>query len=342
MSQKIQKSLTNCVDNLLPILDEVNSLQNVERTLHHIVEQLVKDLNCKTCAIVEINPTTEYLEIRNFHGLSWSFCKNFRKKIDSPIIHDLIWKSESIYIPDKKFASILADELQMEHEFVSCYAVQLMANYQPLGFLYIDSDEPDNFVGEQQLVAQFYARLISMSISKERLYIELRRLNHLDEESGAIRYDHYFPRLQEIFHQAKRLNENFSVLLLDIEKYTSILKLYGIDVVRQMLKELVMLISQNLRQYDGLCRFGADEFLITLPGTTLSSAVEAAKKIQTVVKDAEFTQKKLKIRFFTGVANFPDNCSGISGLLTAAKNALLEAKRENRTDVVISLNEKYD
>ncbi|MGD9900760.1 MAG: GGDEF domain-containing protein, partial [Calditrichaceae bacterium] len=96
------------------------------------------------------------------------------------------------------------------------------------------------------------------------------------------------------------------------------------------------------RQYDGLCRFGADEFLITLPGTTMSSAIDAAKKIQNVVKETEFTQNKLKVRFFTGVANFPENCSGISGLLTAAKNALLEAKRENRTDVVIRLTEKFD
>jgi GGDEF domain-containing protein len=45
------------------------------------------------------------------------------------------------------------------------------------------------------------------------------------------------------------------------------------------------------------------------------------------VTNTEFTSNKLKINVSIGVASYPENAKELGGLLTATKNALVEAKR---------------
>lgn len=342
MAAEIKKSLFNCLNDLISIMDEINALHNAEHTLHRVVEQLVKDLNCKTCAIVQINLDTELLEIRNSQNISWTFSKNYRKQIATPIIAELIWKGQPIHISDKRYAATFADELKMEQDFNSAYAVQLIANHQPLGFLYVDSDEYNHFPTERQLIVNLYARVISLCIFLERLTAQLKKLDWQDTDSGAVRFEHYFPILQELFERSHRLKENFSVFILDIEKYSSLIKSYGVEVTTALLKDLVTLINKNLRQYDGISRFGADEFLVALPGTKKNEALEVARKIENLITKSEFTNHKLKVDVFIGVANYPDDSESINGLITAAKNALFNAKRRKNLSHIATVDEKFE
>jgi transcriptional regulator with GAF, ATPase, and Fis domain len=78
----------------IEILEEVSGMQSLDRTLHKIIRFLVKNIQCQTCAVIQINSQTEALEIINSYGLSWNFCKRYRKQIGSDAIHALIWGGE--------------------------------------------------------------------------------------------------------------------------------------------------------------------------------------------------------------------------------------------------------
>lgn len=334
---QVRKSMSNCLVDLLPIMDELNALQSSERTQHRIVEQLVKDLDSKTCAILEINQETELLEIKNFHNLSWEYCKNFHKPIDGNVLTELIWKGTPIYIPNRNAAASFEDQVKLEHEFNSAYLVQLIANQKPLGLLYIDSDKEDHFQSEQKLMAQLYAKIISTNLFLNGVNQKLDHLEKEDSESTAVRYEHYYPRLKEMFYRSQRLNETFSIIILDIRKFTSVVKTYGMDTVNELLKELVTLLGKNLRQYDGLCRFGSDEFLVTLPGVQVSDAEKVANKILGSVAKTKFTHQDLDIGLSLGIANYPANSQNLDGLITAVRSALYESKRvETSSKIVVS------
>jgi diguanylate cyclase (GGDEF)-like protein len=327
---------------LIPIFDNIINLGSRERILHQIVDKIVRHLECQTCAVVQINPETELLEILNFHNLSWKFCKDYRKKIVSPILRELIWKGNPINIPNRSFASTFADELKMENDFVSCFAVQLAASHQPLGFLYLDSVKEGFFEEEQRILVEFYARMISSCIFLDRLSEKLKRLQHEDVDSGAVKFEQFFPKLQDIFHRSYRMKENTSAILFDIEGYASLIKLYGMDVTRTLLKEFVKLLKANLRPYDEISRFGADEFLVILPGTKKIVAVSVAEKFNALIKKAEFTDQKIKISVFAGVVGYPENCKSAKGLITACKNALYEAKRTHVENKIAIIDEVFD
>ncbi|MBN1406270.1 MAG: sensor domain-containing diguanylate cyclase [Calditrichaceae bacterium] len=335
-------SFVECARGVLPILDEVVSLHSPERIMHNIVEQLVKNIHCKTCAIVQINQTTDILEISNFHNLSWKFCKDYRKQIISPVMRNLIWQNEPIHIPNYAKATHLAEELKMENDFVSCIAVQLSANQQPLGFLYLDSDKANHFSEKMQYLIQMYARIISMCIFNERMTEKLKRLQLEDSESGAMRYEQFYPRMQELFHRSHRLHESLSVILIDIAHYGGIIQTYGLDVAKELLQQFVVLMKNNLRPYDPITRFGADKFLIVLQATNCDIAYKVTQRINLLFKTAEFTEQKLKLAVTIGVANYPENCVTLNGLINAAKHALLESKRHQEKGGIAMSEGKFD
>lgn len=335
-------SFVECAKGVLPILDEVVSLHSPERIMHNIVEQLVKNIQCKTCAIVQINQTTDILEISNFHNLSWKFCKEYRKQIISPVMRNLIWQSEPIHIPNFAKATHLAEELKMENDFVSCIAVQLSANQQPLGFLYLDSDEANHFTEKMQYLVQMYSRIISMCIFNERMTEKLKKLQTEDSESGAMRYEQFYPRMQELFHRSHRLHENLSMILLDIAHYSGVIQTYGLDVAKELLQQFVALLKNNIRPYDPITRFGADKFMIVLQATNSDIAFKVTQRINNLFEKAEFTEQRLKLNVTIGVANYPENCVTLNGLINAVKHALLESKRHQEKGGTSVAEGKFD
>jgi diguanylate cyclase (GGDEF)-like protein len=340
MSIKPRKSIFNCISNMLDVLDGINNLQGQEKILHRIVNLLIKDLGCKTCAIVEMHPQTKLMEIKNFHGLSWSFCKDYRKQMSGEELSSLLWKGNPIYAKNAYDTEKIPHVLRLNDDAVSCYVARLMAKNQPMGFLYVDSDEDDYFKPEQQQIITLYSKLISMNIFLNRLWSETKVLQKTDE-SGAVRYDHFHAYMQEVFDRSRRLDENFCLMLLDVQGYGNIVKKYGIDCSATLMKELVTIVENNLRLYDGLCRYTADTLLIAFPGSNIENAHRAADKLLGLINSRVFTKEKLKIMVHVGLASYPENSKDLGGLLTAVRNALLEAKRTMREIFMLNENDVY-
>jgi diguanylate cyclase (GGDEF)-like protein len=333
MITDISVSAKQCMVEMIHILNDINAMQNLERTLHNIVKALTSHLSCQTCAIIRLNPDTQELEIVNSHGLSWQFCKAYRKKIVSSVISDLIWKDTPVYIADQKDNLQLAGELKLEKEFRSCFGISLTANKKPLGYLYVDSDSADHFQADDQLMISFFSRIISLAMLKDNLQRELQNASVIDHETGTIHYNHFYGRLHESLSRAQRLNENLSLILLDVVKFDKILLSNGLETGRKLMRDLAQSVKNTIRKYDALSRFGTDELIISLAGHSRAEALDCAKKLYQKITSSSFTEHKIMIDVTIGLASFPENAKDINGLLTATKNALSEAKRKANVNI---------
>jgi diguanylate cyclase (GGDEF)-like protein len=326
--------MTETVD----ILNEINGMQNIERTLHDIVQKCADYLKCQTCAVVFVNRPNRALEILNSHGLSWKYCKEFRKKNISSEIEEIIWAMEPVYLKNSQDDPGLANLLKLENDFGSCYCVSLMANHRPLGYLYLDSIEPDHFSPDDLLLIRLYAQIISLAFIKDILQKELQNPSIEDPETGAIRYQYFYGRLQEAVAKAQRLNEQLSVILIDVVKFDNVLSIYGMDTAKMVMSELVQLIKGQIRPYDELSKFGTDEVIISLPGNSPDQARASTDKFYKKIRETIFTDNLLEIDVSIGIANFPANAKDAGGLLTATKNALAEAKRHPSARIIQAKN----
>ena len=159
-----------------------------------------------------------------------------------------------------------------------------------------------------------------------------------DEDTGVIKYSYFYGRLQHAISRSQRLKENLALILLDVAKFDTLLSLYGIQVTRELMHDLIALLKNHIRNYDALSKFGTDEVIISLPGSSGRDALSCTQKLYQLIRKTKFTKHKLHIDVSIGIASYPENAKELSGLLTAIKNALLDAKRHPKETIVLSEN----
>lgn len=328
--------------SILSILDKLNNAQDCDRILDDIINEFVKTLHFKTCAVVELNPKTEFLEIRKCYNLPWKFCKNYRKTIDSPLLKEIIWGGQHFSIPDRQYDLRVVEQLSMEHEFTSSYVAPLISQQQPLGFLYIDSDELNYFNEQRKDIVHIFAKIISACMFRDRLSEKLKRSERLNDDSGALSYESCLPHLKENFHRSMRMNEPYSFLLIDLEQFDRIIIQYGLEEAENVLKGIVNMVKTHLRKDDEMYRFGADEFLVSLPAVNRDNAKEIAEEISGLFQEEKFGDHHLAVNVYIGIATYPQNAPSLNGLLTASKNALQLAKKMDNKPRIATIETVYE
>jgi diguanylate cyclase (GGDEF)-like protein len=179
-----------------------------------------------------------------------------------------------------------------------------------------------------QLIVQLYARIVSLAFLKENLMRDLSKHAEKDERTGAFDYSIFYNRLQEGIARAQRLEENLSLVIIDVVKFDQLLTSYGDEVCTELMNEMMVIINKHIRKYDSLSKFGTDEIIISLPGNSSEEALGCVDKLYQIITESSFAHDKLKIDVSIGLATYPDNARTFSGLLTAVKHALVECKRK--------------
>lgn len=78
----------------------------------------------------------------------------------------------------------------------------------------------------------------------------------------------YFEKLaQERIKETLRKQQNFSLLMIDADKFKNVNDTYGHKTGDKVLTELVACCQNDLREDDIVCRFGGEEFIIYLDNT---------------------------------------------------------------------------
>lgn len=321
------------------ILQTLKSTNQYEQVLHLIVDRLVRIYKCQTCAVVLIDTKTEYLNIENSFGLSWTFCKEFRRKVATGSIGELLWTGKTVFISDCERQPQITEQVRMENPPGSCLAVQIAVDHRTLGYLYADSRERDAFAEQDIRVLQAFADFAGIAILKSRLHEENMRLDRVDHETGLEKYGAFIEKLGTSLERAKSLHENFAVEIIDVDNFKSIVKTYGYDASKQFLKELGDRVKGQLGHIDAGGRYGYDEIIILLANRNVEQAVACARNLARAVEETPFTPRQIHSTISIGVAAYPQNGKTVEGLLLAAKNACFEAQRAGRNNVFRCLTE---
>ena len=137
-------------------------------------------------------------------------------------------------------------------------------------------------------------------------------------------------------------HDPLSVIMLDIDHFKSINDSYGHDAGDRALQLVAELLAGQLRSYDGVGRWGGEEFLMLLPGTALGEACAVAERIRAnlaTAKPALPDGTRVALSASLGVAAIDESEAGPVGeqwldhLVHAADQALYRAKSHGRNRV---------
>lgn len=168
----------------------------------------------------------------------------------------------------------------------------------------------------------------------------LSLLTKLDPLTNCICRNEIFFRIAEEIERTLRTGNSFSVLELDIDHFKGVNDRYGHQVGDEILIGLKHYIQQSLRSIDSLGRIGGEEFLVLLPETNETKALDAAERIRKHIANTMYQtswKEPLQITISVGVTTFrisqltsSDKADLLSELVKKADDAMYCAKNSGR------------
>jgi diguanylate cyclase (GGDEF)-like protein len=322
-----------CLGFISEILGVLKSTHQHEQVLHLIVDRIVRMYRCQTCAVVLVDPATEYLNIALAHGLSFTFEKAFRRKLATGAIGRLLWTGRPILIRNGASDPFLSEEIQLEQPFGSAVCIPITANHRSLGYLHIDTAGKEEFTAADVSILQSFADFAALAIHKAQLIEDNLRLDRIDHETDLEKYAPFLERLREGIERSKALNESFSLMILDVDNFKHIASTYGYDSSREMLRQMAGLIKSKLRDIDAAGRHGFDEFIVLRGNSDMVESVLFADELRGQINETTFTGRGIQTTVSVGVAVYPRHSTTVEALLHNVKQALFEAQRSGRNRV---------
>lgn len=143
-------------------------------------------------------------------------------------------------------------------------------------------------------------------------------------------------RLQLAHTDACSRASTFVIAMLDVDHFKQINDRYGHDAGDRTLVMLSELLCSGLRDRDICGRWGGEEFLLILPGTTLADARSVlVRKLQAVrmlhVEAAE-SEPPIRLTMSAGLAQYIPG-ETVSAMLNRADMALYQAKKKGRDQI---------
>lgn len=119
-----------------------------------------------------------------------------------------------------------------------------------------------------------------------------------------------------------------SIVLFDIDHFKLVNDHYGHDIGDEVLKRVASAAAEGLRNTDLIGRYGGEEFVIILPDTDASLALQIAERVRSNVQASQDAAQPM-VTVSLGIASTvgEDTCNGI---LKRADVALYDAKSAGR------------
>jgi len=165
---------------------------------------------------------------------------------------------------------------------------------------------------------------------------EFKRLAHVDPLTNALNRRKFREVYAQEFNESNKQESELTLLALDLDHFKDINDTYGHGIGDSVLKAFSALVDKTIRPSDYLARVGGEEFIILLPNTSLTHALEIGERICTNVNDMDLNHlhANLNLTVSIGVA-LKSEKSTMDGIIKEADEALYRAKKEGRNRVSV-------
>jgi two-component system cell cycle response regulator len=160
-----------------------------------------------------------------------------------------------------------------------------------------------------------------------------------DPLTGMFNRRHLEEQLQGMITDGVRSEKGLSVIMADIDFFKSVNDNYGHDNGDLVIRQFSSRILQNIRRVDLAFRIGGEEFLIVMPKTPQKKARIVGERLRAIIEDTPFKinegDGKINVTASLGLTSVISEKDTIDSLLKRADDALYEAKKSGRNQVVI-------
>lgn len=207
------------------------------------------------------------------------------------------------------------------HKYMHELATQLLLTAR-VGNL-IDSHDYDSFANAIERM-----RLEITSLKHE---VEISLYTH-DPLTGAVNRADMLPSLRELHGMVQREAQTCSIVMMDLDFFKGINDEFGHPAGDKVLVSIARYISDNLRSYDKLFRYGGEEFLICMQQTGIEECYRRVEDLRKGIAHIPLKVGSEDPQYITASFGITalDPVSSVEQCIDRADKALYTAKSAGR------------
>ncbi len=200
----------------------------------------------------------------------------------------------------------------------------------------------DNFITKKPIAKDDMRMLIMLAnqaglgIENSQLYEKTVIRAHTDTLTDLYNHGHFQYLLHTELDKAKTTSSPLSLIMLDIDNFKIYNDALGHQAGDRILKALALLLKNQSRKMDYVCRYGGEEFTIILPQTDKKEAFLIAERLRSDIEKHPFINEEVlpnkKLTASIGLSSFSEDGSTPSELIAHSDEALYEAKHKGKNN----------
>lgn len=156
-----------------------------------------------------------------------------------------------------------------------------------------------------------------------------------DDLTGLYRRERWFEIVRRDQALLRRIHRSYAVVFIDLDEFKKFNDAFGHLAGDEMLRQIGAALAREVRASDTACRWGGEEFVLFLPGTTLAQALLLAERIRAGIRALRVETRAGPQRITASLGVFAAAAGfALEAALERADAALYAAKRAGRDRVV--------
>jgi len=196
-----------------------------------------------------------------------------------------------------------------------------------IGYIYLDTDSIiNNFTHESGHFCKTLGKMAYILVDNYNLKI----VSTVDKLTKLYTRKYFETALQNELVYAEREGSEFSIIMIDIDKFKTVNDRFGHQRGDEILQGVSSIIMNSVRKGDIAARYGGEEVIILLPGTGKEEGMNVAEKLRKKVENARLLGLHNPLTISLGVATYPYHSAWAKDLVEKADQALYHAKESGR------------
>jgi diguanylate cyclase (GGDEF)-like protein len=221
----------------------------------------------------------------------------------------------------------------------SAITIPLRSRGRTLGVLQLFNYRLEALTDYAMTFLHILADYAGIAIENARALERIQELTITDDCTRLFNTRHLHAALQTEFERSRRFNSEFSLIFMDLDHFKLVNDEHGHLIGTELLVEVAQLVQQTTRAVDTVFRYGGDEFVVLLPQTAKTAAVDVAQRLRLKVRSTEFLRSrelKIKITASFGISTYPHDGVDSQAILHAADTLMYSVKKSSRDDVAVA------
>ena len=190
-----------------------------------------------------------------------------------------------------------------------------------------------------QLGSSTLLKYLKLDPCEEGFQRDLYERSVRDNLTGLYNRGYFLSQLGPLAELNSMCELGLALILVDIDHFKRINDTHGHTVGDLILREVADVLRESTRGEDLVARYGGEEFILALPICSQEQATEQAERIRSRLSSrlVEASHARVGVTASLGLSFAPaGRVRDVAALITAADEALYEAKRSGRNRVIAS------